>query len=260
MADIRLTSDDGGIRHLTLDAPQRRNALDTTMLAEMAAAVREVRDDREARVLVVSGNGRSFCAGADLSSLFGDPTRAPAAIRDDLKQVYASFLGITDLTIPSIAAVHGQAVGAGVNIALACDVVVAAPDASFAVTFAEIGLHPGGGCSWLLTRRLGPGKALDVILSADRLSGTEAARLGLVTRLSDDPVGTAQEMAKVYAGRELGMLRNMKRAVTMSTEASLATVLEFESWAQASSVNGERFHDFLARFAPAPSSPAPSAP
>src|SRR3712207_3409292 len=146
-----------------MTAPDRRNALDAAMLADMAAAVREVREDPDARVLVVTGEGRSFCAGADLSSLFGDPVRHPGEIRQDLKQVYGSFLGLTELAIPTIAAVQGHAVGAGVNIALACDVVIATPDASFSVSFTDIGLHPGGGCSWLLTQRMGSGKALDLI-------------------------------------------------------------------------------------------------
>ena len=144
---IRFESD-GPVRHIVLNAPQRLNALDRPMLAELAEAVRAVAADEEARALVVSGAGRAFCAGADVTSLFGDPTRPPAVIRDELKQVYASFLSIADLTIPTIAAVGGIAVGAGVNIAMACDMVVAGPKAKFAITFAEMGLHPGGGCSW----------------------------------------------------------------------------------------------------------------
>ena len=245
---IRFESD-GPVRHIVLNAPQRLNALDRPMLAELAEAVRAVAADEEARALVVSGAGRAFCAGADVTSLFGDPTRPPAVIRDELKQVYASFLSIADLTIPTIAAVGGIAVGAGVNIAMACDMVVAGPKAKFAITFAEMGLHPGGGCSWFLTRRMGGHRALATLLDAERIDAEEAFRAGLVTRLVEDPVAEALAMARRYAERDPGLVRDMKRAVRMAETADLATVLEFESWAQASSVNSPRFQEFLAEFA-----------
>lgn len=244
---IRFESD-GPVRHIVLNAPQRLNALDRPMLAELAEAVRAVAADEEARALVVSGAGRAFCAGADVTSLFGDPTRPPAVIRDELKQVYASFLSIADLTIPTIAAVGGIAVGAGVNIAMACDMVVAGPKAKFAITFAEMGLHPGGGCSWFLTRRMGGHRALATLLDAERIDAEEAFRAGLVTRLVEDPVAEALAMAHSYAERDPGLVRDMKRAVRMAETADLATVLEFESWAQASSVNSPRFQEFLAEF------------
>ncbi|MGV2384590.1 MAG UNVERIFIED_CONTAM: enoyl-CoA hydratase, partial [Thermobifida fusca] len=239
---IRFESD-GPVRHIVLNAPQRLNALDRPMLAELAEAVRAVAADEEARALVVSGAGRAFCAGADVTSLFGDTTRPPAVIRDELKQVYASFLGIADLTIPTIAAVGGVAVGAGVNIAMACDVVVAGPRATFAITFADMGLHPGGGCSWFLTRRMGGHRALAAILGAERIDAEEAFRTGLAPRLAEDPVAEALELAHRYAQRDPALVRDMKRAVRMAETAELDAVLEFESWAQASSVNSPRFQE-----------------
>ncbi|GAA3989830.1 enoyl-CoA hydratase [Thermobifida alba] len=239
---------DGPVRHIVLNAPQRLNALDRPMLAELAEAVRTVAADEAARALVVSGAGRAFCAGADVTSLFGDTTRPPAVIRDELKQVYASFLGIADLTIPTIAAVGGVAVGAGVNIAMACDVVVAGPRATFAITFADMGLHPGGGCSWFLTRRMGGHRALAAILGAERIDAEEAFRTGLATRLAEDPVAEALELAHRYAQRDPALVRDMKRAVRMAETAELDAVLEFESWAQASSVNSPRFQEFLTEF------------
>jgi enoyl-CoA hydratase len=244
---IRLESD-GPVRHLVLDAPQRLNALDRPMLEEMADAVRSVAQDPDAGALVVSGAGKGFCAGADLTDLFGETTRSTAEIRDDLKRVYSSFLGIGDLKIPTIAAVHGVAVGAGVNIACACDIVVAGPRAEFAVTFAEIGLHPGGGCSWFLTRRMGPDRAMVAIIGAERIDAEQAHRTGLATMLADDAVEKALELAHLYARRDPALVRDMKRAVQMSAAADLTTVLEFESWAQASSVGRPDFQRFLADF------------
>lgn len=237
-----------GVRHLVLDAPHRRNALTLPMLGEIADAVRSVADDSEARALVVSAEGDAFCAGADVRSLFGDPTRPPAEIRADLKAVYACFLGLLDLDIPTIAAVGGTAVGAGANIALACDVVVTGPLARFAITFADIGLHPGGGCSWFLTRRMGPAKAMATVLGGETLDARQAVEHGLSSEHADDPRARALELAKLYAGRDPELVKDMKRAVRIATGSDFAATLEFESWAQASSVTRPPFQEFLAAF------------
>lgn len=247
MSDIRLISD-GGIRHLVLAAPHRRNALNAAMLVEIADAVAAVAADREAQALVVSGEGNAFCAGADLTSLFGDPNRPPAEIREDLKRVYASFLGIADLRIPTLAAVAGPAVGAGANIAMACDVIIAGPNARFDITFASIGLHPGGGSSWLLTRRLGAQRAMAAILAAERIGAQTALRDRLVAEVTDDPAARALELARLCAERDPALVRDIKRAVQLAETAPLATVLEFESWAQASSVTMPAFRKYLADF------------
>ncbi|MEU3168609.1 enoyl-CoA hydratase [Streptosporangium sp. NPDC006930] len=248
MTEFTKLTADGPIRHLMLDAPQRRNALNLPMLREIAEAVRTVAADDEARALVVSGAGKAFCAGADLNTMFGDIDRRPAEIREDLKRVYASFLGIKDLTIPTIAAVGGVAVGAGVNIALACDIVIAGPRAKFALTFAEIGLHPGGGSSWFLTRRMGTGRAMCALLGAEVLDAGQAYETGLATRLADDPLAEATSLAQLYARRDPALVRDLKRAVQMSQAADLDTVLEFESWAQASAVTKPRFQEYMADF------------
>ncbi|OOL33058.1 enoyl-CoA hydratase [Rhodococcus rhodochrous] len=238
----------GSVRQLRLNAPERLNALDRGMLDEMAAAVATVAADTQASALVVSGAGRAFCAGADVGNLFGDTTRPPAVIRDELKTVYASFLGLRNLTIPTICAVQGAAVGAGINIALACDIVVAGPKGSFVVSFADIGLHPGGGCSWFLTRLLGPSRAMATILGGETIGADEAYRLGLVAELAEDPEKRALELAECYSIRDLAMLEDMKRAVQLAREGDLSSVLEFESWAQASSVTKPAFQKFVAEF------------
>ncbi|MFT4081011.1 MAG: enoyl-CoA hydratase [Nocardioides sp.] len=238
----------GTVRHLVLNSPERLNALSRSMLDEMRVAIAEIADDREASVLVVSGAGRAFCAGADLVDLFGETSRPTAELRDELKTVYAGFLGLMDLPIPTISAVHGVAVGAGVNIALSCDVVLAGPRARFAVTFAEIGLHPGGGCSWFLAQRIGASRALSVILSGETVQGGEALRIGLATECVDDPVAEALARAEHWATRDPGLLRDMKRAVQLARGGELRDVLEFESWAQASAVGKPRFNTYLERF------------
>jgi enoyl-CoA hydratase len=246
-SSIRL-EDYGAVRHLVLDAPKRRNALDTPMLQEMAAAIAVVAGDPDARALVVRAEGKAFCAGANVNSLFGDPERPTHEIRADLKQVYASFLGLADLTIPTIAAVDGIAVGAGANIAMACDIVVAGPRAAFAISFADIGLHPGGGCTWFLTQRMGGHRALATILAAEVIDADLAWELGLVTKRADDAVGAAIELADRFAGRDAALVGDMKRAVQLAESGSLASVVEFESWAQASAVGRPAFRNYVAGF------------
>jgi len=240
---------DGPVRTITLNAPERRNALDWALLDELSAAVRTVADDPDARALVVTGAGKAFCAGANLANLFGDVDRPTDQMRDHLMQVYASFLGIRDLTIPTIAAVNGVAVGAGLNIALACDIVVAGPRAGFGPTFAEIGLHPGGGCSWMLTERIGRGRATAALYSGAIIDADEAGRIGLADQVSEDAVTTARELADLYATREPKLMADIKTSVRIATTEDLATSLEFESWSQAESMRNERFRAFMQRFA-----------
>lgn len=247
MSLVDLTAD-GGVRTITLNAPERLNALDRPLLDELRAAVQQVAGDAEARALVVTGEGRGFCAGADLDGLFGDRTRPTGVLRQVLLDVYASFLPLRDLTIPTISAVHGPAVGAGLNIALACDVIVAGPEAKFGPTFTSIGLHPGGGCTWMLTQRIGAGNAAAVLYAGDLVDATTALRLGLAQELVDDPRARAGELAALYATRNPRLMADVKESVRVASTSDLATTLDVESWAQASSLASEEFAAFAERF------------
>ncbi|MBD8608336.1 enoyl-CoA hydratase [Aeromicrobium sp. CFBP 8757] len=244
-----LLESDGPVRLLTLNAPERRNALDWPLLDELAEAVRTVAADRDARALVVTGAGKGFCAGANLANLFGDLDRPTDQMRDHLMKVYASFLGLRDLTIPTVAAVNGAAIGAGLNVALACDVVVAGPHAGFGPTFAEIGLHPGGGCSWMLTERIGRGRATAALLEGAVIGPDEALRIGLADRSADDALADALGLAHVYAEREPVLMADIKQSVRIASTSDLPTSLDYESWRQAESMQNERFRTFMRRFA-----------
>ena len=247
MSLVDLTAD-GGVRTITLNAPDRLNALDRPLLDELRAAVRQVAGDAEARALVVTGAGRGFCAGADLDGLFGDRTRPTGVLRQVLLDVYASFLPLRELAIPTISAVHGPAVGAGLNIALACDVIVAGPEAKFGPTFTSIGLHPGGGCTWMLTQRIGAGNAAAVLYAGDLVDAATALRLGLAQELVDDPKARAGELAALYASRNPRLMADVKESVRVASTSDLATTLDVESWAQASSLASEEFAAFAERF------------
>lgn len=244
-----LLESDGPVRTITLNAPERRNALDWPLLDELRAAVQAVADDAEARALVVRGEGKAFCAGANLENLFGDRTRPVPELREHLMKVYGSFLGLRDLTIPTVAAVQGPAVGAGLNIALACDVIVAGPRAGFGPTFSQIGLHPGGGCTWMLTQRIGAANTAAALYAGEIIDGEQALRLGIAQELIDDPAARARELAAVYAERNPALMADIKQSVGIASTADLAESLDFEATAQARSLSSPEFEAFAARFA-----------
>lgn len=243
-----LLESDGAVRTITLNAPERLNALDMPLLDELRAVIATVADDEEARALVVTGSGKAFCSGANVDSLFGDTSRPVEERREHLMRVYNSFLGIRDLQIPTIAAVHGAAVGAGLNIALACDVIVAGPQAGFGPTFSKIGLHPGGGCTWMLAQRIGPANTAAALYAGEIIDAETGLRLGIAQEIAQDARARAQELAATYAARNRQLMADIKRSIQIASTASFAESLDFESWAQAASLSSEEFAAFAARF------------
>ena len=175
---------------VTLDAPERRNALDLTMCDEIVATLDALEAGGEVGAIVVTGAAPAFCAGADLSHL-------GASQREGLLHVYEGFLRIARSPLPTIAAVNGAAVGAGMNLALACDVRLAAPSAKFDTRFLQLGIHPGGGHTWMLRRAVGPQAAAAMVLFGEVLDGAAAERIGLVWRCvaGEELLATARELA-----------------------------------------------------------------
>ncbi|WPB90721.1 enoyl-CoA hydratase-related protein [Streptomyces malaysiensis] len=243
-----VTSLDDGTRILTLSNPAKRNALDPAMCEAMATSIAALASDRGARSLIVTGEGEAFCAGADLPAMLDDLDRPVAEIRTSLQNAYASFLGIRSLTIPTIAAVTGPAVGAGLNIALSCDIVIASPTATFGATFSRIGLHPGGGATAFLVESLGRQRAARVLLEGRTLSADDALSWGLVESVMEDPLQDARALAAKVALLGPELAQNIKEAVRLATQEPLESVVSFESWAQASSAKGERVAAAVASF------------
>ena len=248
MDKVRLDSEDDGLRVLTLDNPDKRNVINDEMRADLLDAANAVRQDRAATALVVAGAGTAFCGGADLPAIFGDSSRSVATLRDDLHEVYESFLVLKSLSIPTIAAVQGPAVGAGLNLAMACDIRIAGPDAKFAATFSQIGLHPGGGCTWFLVRALGEQRALKLLLDGGTLAGPDAVAAGIAVCLEDDPLATALDLGHRYASMDAQLARDIKKAVQTAAQDSFEATLELESWAQASSATKPAIQEFVAKF------------
>lgn len=250
MAKLTVEDVGDGVRLLTLTDPDRRNAMGFEMAGEMVTAAAALAADPAVRALVVTGAGKGFCAGADLPQLFGGAReRGVAELRDDLQRYYRAFLAIRELPFPTVAAVNGAAVGAGLNLAMACDVRIAGPHAKLGATFSRIGLHPGGGCTWFLVRALGPSRALTTLLLGETLDAARCAELGLCEGPEDDPVAAAVELARSFAAVDPALARHIKRAVGIAVETDdLGAVLEYESWAQAVSAGSEQLAEWVARF------------
>ncbi|WP_416903802.1 enoyl-CoA hydratase [Micromonospora echinospora] len=187
MPDVQ-TSVVDGVATITLDRPERRNALTHDLVDEFVAAIDTLEADPGIRAIVITGAGSTFCAGADLGVLQGADETA-------LRGIYASFLRVGRIGLPTIAAVNGPAVGAGLNLALACDIRLAAESARFEARFLHLGLHPGGGHTWLLRRAVGPATAAAVVLFGEALDGPRAAEVGLAWRCVPDAELAAQAAA-----------------------------------------------------------------
>lgn len=237
-----------GVRILTLNDPDKRNALSPRLQTELGGAVDAVAADPRARVLVIAGNGPAFSAGADLPAMFAKLNRAVGEIRADLRATYDSFLRVRRLEIPTIAAVQGPAVGAGVNLAMSCDLRFAGPRATFAVTFTKLGLHPGGGCTSYLVNALGRQQALALLLDAGSLTAGEALAAGIVLDVVEDPLSAALEVAERWAALDPELVRDVKRAVGIAAQGDFDQAVEFESWAQAASAKKPQVAEAIARF------------
>ncbi|HVM19916.1 MAG TPA: enoyl-CoA hydratase [Egibacteraceae bacterium] len=248
MSKVAVEQRDDGIAVITLTDPDRRNAMDDEMGAQLIAAAEQARGD-DARAVVVTGEGKAFCAGANLPELFGHPDRPVVDTHERLQAYYQAFFSVLALPMPTIAAVNGPAVGAGLNLAMACDVRVAGPRAQFGATFARIGLHPGGGCTWFLVRALGASRALQTMLLAEPIDAERAVAWGLAEGVADDPLATALEMAGRFAAVDPQLARHIKRGVGIAVETGdLRAVLEYESWAQAASASSPQLQEWVDRF------------
>ena len=173
---------DGGIATITLNRPQALNALDLVMRRELASVLDEVEADEAARVMILTGAGGNFCAGGDVKTMRARRHTA-AEGRARVESLNRMVLRLVDFPKPTIAMVDGYAVGAGSNLALCCDLIVASDRARFGELFWKIGLVPDGGGTWLLSRVVGLARAKELIFTADVIDATEAARIGLVNRV-----------------------------------------------------------------------------
>jgi enoyl-CoA hydratase/carnithine racemase len=250
MTGLRVEHPRDGVALVVIDRPDRMNAFDDDLLLDALPDVfADLATDRDARVVVVTGEGRAFSSGADLDcSGFRQETATEAEAF--VRRTHRTPVAVRRLGKPSIAAVNGAAVGAGFGLALACDVRLAGPHARMGAPFITMGLVPDYGVSYFLPRIVGPGRALQLLLSARLIDASEALQLGLVSSVEDDVVTAALDLAGQWAGlppAAVSMTRtNLWRAMELDIEAE---ILEQEARAQAVALKGSEFADLFAKWA-----------
>jgi 2-(1,2-epoxy-1,2-dihydrophenyl)acetyl-CoA isomerase len=228
-----------GIARLTLNRPDKLNSFNVAMHLEVQEALKQV-VSQAARVLVITGAGRGFCAGQDLGDRAVTPGGGAAGaagidLGDSIERYYKPLvLALSNLPLPVIAAVNGVAAGAGANIALACDLVIAARSASFVQAFCRLGLVPDSGGTWFLPRLVGTARALGLAMLGDKLSAEQAASWGMIWQCVDDAdLGvTVDKMAEALAVAPTAGLAATKSAIRSASEHSLEAQLDIERDAQ----------------------------
>ncbi|MEP7207564.1 MAG: 2-(1,2-epoxy-1,2-dihydrophenyl)acetyl-CoA isomerase PaaG [Casimicrobiaceae bacterium] len=246
-----LFSREAGVARLTLNRPDRLNSFTDAMHAEVRDALDRVGADRDARVLLLAGAGRGFCAGQDLGDRAVAPGSAPVDLGASIERNYMPLvLGLRNLPVPVVCAVHGVAAGAGANVALACDVVVAGRSASFLQAFCRIGLVPDSGGTYFLPRLVGSARAMGLALLGDKLSAEDAAQWGLIWKCVDDTALGAEVdriVAQLAAAPTRG-LAAIKRALQASAGSTLEQQLELERDLQRELGNSDDYREGVAAF------------
>lgn len=237
-----------GVATLTLDRPPR-NAIERQMAAELEDALTDLADDAAVRAVVLTGAGAGFCAGGDLKLLAGE-LADPASARAFMRACHRSILAIAQMEKPVIAAVNGDAAGAGWSLALACDLIVAQRGARFIMAFVKVGLVPDLGGAWYLTQLVGPHKAREWMMLGDVITAEEAARLGVVNRVVEpgEALRAAQALAAQLAAGPRRSLALMKGMVARYGSLPLDAALEDEAEAQAIASQSEDFQEGVRAF------------
>ena len=239
----------GAVATITLNRPDARNAIDLTMRRELVAALDDVEADEAGRVLVLTGAGGHFCAGGDVKSMRAQRSTA-AEGRARVELLNRMVQRLVDFPRPTLAMVDGYAVGAGTNLALCCDLVVASDRAKFGELFNKIGLVPDGGGTWLLSRLVGLARAKELIFTGEVFDAAEAVRIGLVNRVV--PVAELERVTRALAEKIAagppGVLRLAKHMVNRAATTDLAAALDLEAYSQGLAVASEDHQEGLAAF------------
>lgn len=244
---VRLTIEND-VATLAFAKPDRLNAFDTAMIAEALAALDAVEKEAGVGALIVTGEGRGFCAGADLTGLQPSGAEVDAAMRDVFNPLIAR---LDALSKPTVAAINGVAAGAGVGVALACDMAVMARSASFVLTFGPmLGLVPDLGCTWFIPRAVGRARAMGMALTGEKISAEAAERWGLVWKVVDDAavVPEAEAIANGLAAGSPETFVAIRRLVAEAETKTLAEQLDAERIAQAAAIERPAFAAGVLRF------------
>ena len=231
---LRLDRRPDGVAVLTLDNPDQRNAMSDAMTASWVAAIDELDGDRDVRAVVVTGEGSAFCSGGNTSWIASEPDAGVDYLRDRMLPFYRAWLSIRRLEVPTIAAINGPAIGAGLCLALACDLRYAARGARMGVPFVKLGMHAGMAGTYLLPDAVGPAAARDLLLTGRLVDADEALGLGLVSRVLapetflDEVLASAGEIAATAPIAS----RLTKVALAGGGHADFESALQWEALAQ----------------------------
>jgi enoyl-CoA hydratase len=245
---LSISRTEQGVVTVVLDHPERRNAMGEAMTASWVRAVGELRADASVRAVVITGSGAAFCSGGDTDWLSSLPDQSATGLRDRMLRFYRDWLTIRDLEVPTITAVNGPAVGAGLCFALAADLCYAAEDAKLTVPFTRLGMHSGMAATWLLPQAGGIGLAREMLLTGRVVTGAEAAAAGLVNRafprekLLDEVAG----IAAAIAGCAPIATRLTKVALASGGHATFDAALQWEALAQPITLAGDDVQEGLA--------------
>ncbi|OGL00513.1 MAG: hypothetical protein A3E31_15165 [Candidatus Rokubacteria bacterium RIFCSPHIGHO2_12_FULL_73_22] len=233
---------------ITLNRPEARNALDLTMRREMLGALDEIEADPAVRVVILTGAGGHFCSGGDVKTMRARHTAVEGRARVEL--LNRMVLRLVDFPRPTIAMVDGYAVGAGSNLALCCDIVVAADRAKFGELFCKIGLVVDGGGTWLLPRAVGMARAKELALTGEIIDAAEAARIGFVNRVvpAAELEATTRALAERIAANPPLALRLDKHMLNRAAASDLAAALDLEAYSQALALTSEDHAEGVAAF------------
>ena len=237
MAIVEVQRSGDGIAVVTLNDPDRRNTMTLAMGDALQATFRELAEDAELRVAVLTGVGRAFSGGGDLAMLEEHAASAREGLdtSEAMRGFYARFLAVRDLPVPVIAAVNGHAVGAGFCVALACDLVVVATEAKVGLNFARLGIHPGMGGSWLLPRLAGPQRSAELLYTGRLVGGDEAVAAGLALEAlpAEQVLPRALALAAEIAASAPLVVREMKASLRETWTRTLDEQLAAEAAFQA---------------------------
>lgn len=241
MSEVAVTREDG-VAVVTLNAPDRRNALTLGLVDEIETTFDALETDADVSAVVVTGAPPAFCAGADLGHL-GESQR------EGLLRIYEGFLRVGRSPLPTVAAVNGATVGAGINLALVCDVIVAGTSAWFDTRFLQLGLHPGGGMTWMLRQRVGPQVAAAMALFSQVLDSERAQQVGLAWQTVPDEelLKAATALAGKVTSAPPELVRRVKSSLVGTREPSThQDAIDVELEAQLWSINQPAFTERLA--------------
>src|ERR1700687_1132074 len=241
-----------GVGLIQLNRPEKMNAIGALTRKQLGDAIKQVERDDEVRVVVLTGSGRAFCSGADVTEMAQDGgMRTPEDVGNVLRNEYMPMLTrLRTMPKPVIAAMNGPAIGIGASLALACDIRIAVPEAYILEAFINIGLAPDGGVSWLLPRLAGTGVAFEMFFTGKPLQAVDAHRLGVINRLvaADKLEAEGRDLAGQLAAPPEEAVAAAKRAVVHALESTYEEALEFESYLQEAQAASPEFSEGVSAF------------